>query len=151
LRVIIIIAARDREAMCLLLLDKGVALGGVDKNGMTALHEAAFRGHQEIFDKLCTYATAEDLSLKDVMGNTAEDYFMKCKDEVSPTAVAAESKDGGDFDQDNSFHKGGYVGEEEGEGEGEDLEGEASLMYAESKEGALDEGSLLTTDSKSRK
>lgn len=47
-----------------------------DKHGMTAIHEAAYKGQEQVFHLLCKVPGA-DLSLVDVMGNQPRDYLDK--------------------------------------------------------------------------
>jgi hypothetical protein len=60
---------------------------------LTPLHEAAFKGFQNTFDALCSFATAEQLAITDALGNTAADYFSIAPSKKPPQDKAAEGKD----------------------------------------------------------
>jgi ankyrin repeat protein len=70
-------AARNRSDYCELLVEKGSSLGMQDVDGMTPLHEAAFRGNFETFEVLRRLASNDDFNILDAMGNSASAYLSR--------------------------------------------------------------------------
>jgi ankyrin repeat protein len=67
-------AAQGRAPICNLLLSSGANPTAPDSTGMTPLHEAAYKAQQETY-KLLLAAEGADPSLRDRLGNKAEDYL----------------------------------------------------------------------------
>lgn len=67
-------ATQGRTPICNLLLASGANPTAPDSTGMTPLHEAAYKAQQETY-KLLLAAEGADPSLRDRLGNKAEDYL----------------------------------------------------------------------------
>ena len=69
-------------------------LGLQDADGMTPLHEAAFRGNFDTFEVLRTLASESDFNILDAMGNSALAYLTGGVEKVGELAtLRAEGKD----------------------------------------------------------
>ena len=66
--------AQGRNGICDMLIAAGVSLADSDHHGMTALHEAAYKSQEKTYQMLNKYKDV-DLTLKDVLGYTAEQYM----------------------------------------------------------------------------
>jgi len=67
-------AAQGRAPICDLLLANGADPTAPDSTGMTPLHEAAYKAQQETYNLLLA-AEGADPSLRDRLGNTAQEYL----------------------------------------------------------------------------
>lgn len=75
-------------------MKKGALLGLQDVDGMTPLHEAAFRGNFDTFEVLRMLASESDFNILDAMGNSALAYLTGGVEKVGEVAtMRAEGKD----------------------------------------------------------